>query len=117
MERETEVRTALYDSVTVNYASRTVTCGAVSIGHLYGDVFENASVTLNGDGTLTVEGDRVEYGFSMHDVSPSEIPYGVHPDWIGRTRLLKREVVRAGWHRKKDTVRSRVTMASFILVE
>lgn len=81
------------------------------------EVFENATIVFNDNNTITLEGDCWQYGFELYDVYPSELPYKVHPQYIEKTRFRKKDIVRAGWHRKADNVHKKIILSKYSIVE
>jgi hypothetical protein len=112
-----EKETKTYKTVVVNYGNcNTVICGKTSCRPLYEVLFENATLTFV-NGTLTIEGDCVEFGIEFNDHHPSYFEYDIEPYYIEKTRFLKRDVVRAGWHKKKERVHKKVTVNNFCIIE
>jgi hypothetical protein len=81
------------------------------------DVFENATIVFNDNNSITLEGDCWQYGLSLNDVYPSELSYEVHPKYIKKTRFLKKDIIRTGWHRKKDNIKTKVIMSKYKIIE
>lgn len=89
----------------------------VSCRPLCEDVFENATITFNENNSITLEGDCRAYGIEFHDVYPSELPYKVHPNSIEKTRFRKKDIVRAGWHRKLENVHRKIILNKYKIIE
>lgn len=81
------------------------------------EVFENATIVFNDNNSITLEGDCWQYGLELHDIYPSELPYKVHPNYIEKTRFRKKDIVRAGWHRKADNVHTKIILNNFKIIQ
>lgn len=75
-----------YKSLVYNYDRHEIKCNETSLHPLYEDLFENATITFNDSGTITIEGELVQWG----------LEYEVDPEYIEKTRFRKRDVVRHG---------------------
>lgn len=87
----------------------------IHISPLFEEVFENASVIFNDNGSITLEGDLWDYGIELHDCYPSELNYEVHPDYIKKTWLTKKDIVRSGWHRKLYNKHKKIIIKNYII--
>lgn len=88
-----------------------------SFSPLYDHVLEDVTITLNENGIVTMEGDEILYGISFHDESPEHFDYKIHPSYIEKTRFRKKDVVRAGWHRKLDKEHKKITLSKYTIIE
>lgn len=81
------------------------------------DVFENVTIIFNDNGSITIEGDCWQYGIEFTDVYPSELSYNVHPSYIDKTRFRKKDIVRAGWHRKLENIHKSIIVNKYAIIE
>lgn len=88
-----------------------------SIYPLYDHKLEDVTIILNQNGSVTMEGDEILYGISFHDESPEHFDYKIHPSWIEKTRFRKKDVVRAGWHRKLDKEHKKITLSKYTIIQ
>lgn len=110
-------KTKAYKNVVYNHDRHEIRCNETELSPLYEDLIENATITFNHDGTITLEGDCVEWGVLLYDIHPSELDYEVDPKYIEKTRFLKRDIVRAGWHRKVEKKPIKITLNDFVIIE
>lgn len=106
-----------YKSLVYNYGRHEIQCNETSLHPLYEDLFENATITFNDSGTITIEGELVQWGIEFHDVYPSELEYEVDPEYIEKTRFRKRDIVRRGWHKKLKRDYRKLTLSNFVIIE
>jgi hypothetical protein len=79
------------------------------------EMFENAVIEFNDNGTITLKGDMWQFGIEFHDEYPHNLGYEVHPQYIKKTRFRKKDIVRPGWHRKKDNIYKEIIIKDFII--
>ena len=87
----------------------------LSLSPLNEEMFENASIVFNDNGSITLEGDVWEFGIQFHDCYPSELDYEVHPKYINKTWLTKKDIVRSGWHRKLHNQHQKIIIKNYII--
>ena len=87
----------------------------LSLSPLNEDMFENASIVYNDNGSITLEGDTWEYGFELHDCYPDELDYEVHPNYISKTWLRNKDIIRSGWHRKLHNKHQKIIIKNYII--
>ena len=88
-----------------------------AINPLYEDELENVKITFNDNGSITIDADAVCYGIFFHDEYPENLSYKIHPGYITKTRFRKRDIVRAGWHRKLEKEHKKITINKYIIEE
>jgi hypothetical protein len=88
---------------------------SLSIAPLHEDMFENASIIFNDNGSITLEGDIWQFELEFHDCYPSELNYKVHPNYIDKTRFTKKDIVRSGWHRKLQNSHKKMIIKNYII--
>ena len=88
-----------------------------AINPLWEDELENVTIKFNDNGSVTIEADAVLYDISFHDVYPENLDYKVHPEYISKTKFRKRDIVRAGWHRKLEMGHKKITINKYIIEE
>ena len=96
-----------YKSLVYNHDRYEIQCNETSLHPLYEDLFENATITFNDSGTITIEGELVQWG----------LEYKVDPEYIEKTRFRKRDVVRHGWHKKLKKDYCKLTLSNFVIIE
>lgn len=87
----------------------------LSLSPLYDTMFENASITFNDNGSITLEGDVWEFEIIFNDCYPSELDYEVHPTYIKQTRFTHKDIVRSGWHRKLNNSHKKIIIKNYII--
>ena len=87
----------------------------LSLSPLNEEMFENASIVFNDNGSITLEGDVWEFGISFSDCYPSELDYEVHPNYIGKTKFTHKDIVRSGWHRKLNNSHQKIIIKNYII--
>ena len=89
----------------------------VSIYPLDEQCFENASITFNDNGSITLEGDCWQFGINFHDEYPENIEYKVHPSYITKTMFRHKDIVRAGWHRKLENKHKKIILNKYMIIQ
>lgn len=89
----------------------------VSCRPFFEDIVENATITFNNEGNITIEGDFWQFGFFPYDEYLSNIEYQVHPDYIEKTRFLKKDIVRVGWHRKLENKHKSIIVTNYTIIK
>ena len=82
---------------------------------LHEEMFENASIVFNDNGSITLEGDVWEFELLFNDCYPSELDYEVHPSYISKTKFTHKDIVRSGWHRKLNNSHKKIIIKNYII--
>ena len=88
-----------------------------SIQPLFDSLYEDAEIVFNDNNSITLTGNKWQFGIEFQDVYPSELDYEVHPNYIELTKFRKKPIVRHGWHRKAENKFEKITFSNYQIIE
>ena len=89
----------------------------VSLRPIDEEMFENATISFNENGSITLEGDCWKFGILFDSEYPKNIDYEVHPSYIEKTRFRHKDIVRAGWHRKLKNEHRKLIFNKYMIIQ
>ena len=113
MEKELTSKYAVINNETISLYSDI---DKVSHHPLFENVMEDVTIQFNDNGSIKLEGYEWQFGICFHDEYPENFEYEIHPDYIEKTRFRKRDIVRNGWHRKKENKHKVIILSHYNIV-